>query len=200
MSRKRGKSRDEESIEAAEKQVEVPEGVSPPDATVEELRAERDDLMARLQRVSADYLNYQKRVQRDTTLAREFANEELMKALLCVLDDMERALDAARANHCEDDPLLAGMQLVHDKALETMSKFGLTVISAEGEKFDPERHSAMMQQPSADHAPQTVLSVMQKGYALKGRTIRPAAVVISKQPEETETEGSEEDQAAPNDE
>ena len=83
---------------------------------LESLRAERDDLLARLQRVSADYLNYQKRVQRDIADAREFANAELIKSLLAVLDDMERALEAAKANHAADDPLLVGMQLVHDKA------------------------------------------------------------------------------------
>ena len=149
------------------------------------LQQERDDLLARLQRVSADYLNYQKRVQRDLAQAREFANEELVKALLGVLDDMERALEAAGANHDPEDPLLKGMQLVHDKALETLGKFGLERIDAEGQPFDPDQHSAMMQQPSADHPPQTVLRELQKGYRLKGRTIRPSSVIVSKEPEES---------------
>ena len=150
----------------------------------ETLQLERDDLLARLQRLSADYLNYQKRVQRDIAEAREFANEELIKSLLGVLDDMERALDAARANHAEDDPLLEGMQLVHDKAFETLGKFGLSAIEAAGRPFDPEKHSAMMQQASDEHPPQTVLQELQKGYLLKGRTIRPARVVVSVLPED----------------
>jgi molecular chaperone GrpE len=150
---------------------------------LEALQAERDDLLARLQRVSADYLNYQKRMQRDMEAARQFANEELIKSLLGVLDDMERALAAAReAGRDEEDPFLAGMQLVHDKAIETLGRFGLTVIGAEGRPFNPELHSAMMQQPSEDHPPQTVLREMVRGYRLKGRTIRPSGVIVSVAP------------------
>ena len=154
-----------------------------------DLQEERDDLLGRLQRVSADYMNYQKRVQRDIAQAREFANEELIKALLGVLDDMERALEAARANHSSDDPLLQGMVLVHDKTLETLGKFGLERIEAVGRPFDPDEHSAMMQEPASDHPPQTVLRELQKGYRLKGRTLRPSAVTVSKAPEEDESQG-----------
>ena len=149
-----------------------------------DVRAERDDLLDRLQRVSADYRNYQKRVQRDISQARAFANEELIKALLGVLDDMERALDAARANHSQHDPLLAGMQLVHDNALRTLGKFGLTAIEAEGKPFDPDRHAAITQQVSDEHPPGTVLKELQRGYQLKGRTIRPAGVIVSKEPDD----------------
>lgn len=156
--------------------------VAPEDT--EELQRQRDDLRDRLQRVSADYLNYKKRVQRDIERSREFANEELIKALLGVLDDMERALAAARSDHDEDDPLLKGMQIVHDNALATLGKFGLEPIEAEGKPFDPDRHAAMMQQPCDDHPPQTVIRELQKGYMLKGRTIRPSAVVVSAPPED----------------
>lgn len=162
---------------------------------IRSVQEDRDDLLARLQRVSADYLNYQKRVQRDIEQARDYANEEIIKALLGVLDDMERALEAANANHDADDPLMKGMQLVHDKAAETLGKFGLERIDAEGEPFDPDKHSAMMQEPSDEHPPQTVLRELQKGYLLKGRTIRPSAVVVStaaapagKQEDEGQTE------------
>jgi len=150
-----------------------------PAESVQALAQERDDLLARLQRVSADYLNYQKRVQRDIDGARTFANEELMKSLLGVLDDMERALAVGRESHDAADPFVAGMQLVHDKALETLGKFGLSVIEAEGRPFDPELHQALMQQPSADQPPGTVLQVASKGYRLKGRTIRPSGVIVS---------------------
>ncbi len=156
--------------------------------TPEGIKAERDDLFARLQRVSADYLNYQKRVQKDIAQAREFSNEQLIKELLGVLDDMERALDAARANHDEDDPLLTGMQLVHNKAIDTLGKFGVSIIEAEGEHFDPEKHLALMQQPTDEHPPMTVLQELQRGYQLKGRTIRPSSVIVSTAPEEKEDE------------
>jgi len=162
---------------------ETPVADTPAGDAMADLARERDDLLARLQRVSADYMNYQKRVQRDMEAARTFANEEIIKALLGVLDDMERALAAGRKSHDVDDPFVIGMQLVHDKALETLGKFGLVAIEAEGKPFNPELHSAMMQQPNADHPPQTVLTEVVRGYQLKGRTIRPSGVVVSKVPE-----------------
>ena len=182
---KAGKTQDAQETPAID-QEQAPQE---PAVEAQDLCAERDDLMERLQRVSADYLNYQKRVQRDISEAREFANAELVKNLLPVLDDMERALATARENHGqgEDDPLFGGLQLVHDKALETLAKFGVRVIEADGEAFDPQKHLAVMQEPSGEHPPQTVLRVVQKGYELKGRPIRPATVVVSKAPEEDDS-------------
>ncbi len=149
-----------------------------------EVQAERDDLLARLQRISADYLNYQKRIQRETADSRQYANEEIIKAMLSVLDDMERAIDAALENHGRDDPMLKGMQLVHDNTLEILGRFGLSVINAAGEPFDPQMHSALLQEACQEHPPHTVIRELQKGYQLKERTIRPSAVVISKAPED----------------
>jgi len=181
-----------------------PEGQAPagagPAAELQALQAERDDLLARLKRLSADYVNYQKRVQRDMEETREFANAELIRDLLGVLDDMERALEAAKANHSEDDPLLAGMQLVYKKALEVLGRYGLQPIQAAGQAFDPARHEAMMQQPSAEHAGPTVLAELQKGYELKGRVLRPARVVISAPtaPETRQPEEGPEETKSPN--
>ena len=184
---KKRKDPDNPPTEPADEAPQSPEqddrGEAPAE-TFEGLQVQRDELMARLQRVSADYLNYQKRTQRDLAQAREFANESLIKSLLPILDDVERALAAGRDNHGQDDPLLLGMQMVHDKALETLSRFGLRVIEAQGREFDPDRHTAMMQQPSAEHAPNTVVQEIQRGYELKGRAIRPAAVIVSKSPEQ----------------
>jgi len=145
--------------------------------------AERDDLLARLQRVSADYTNYQKRARRDVEQVRLFANEDLIKALLPVIDDVERALLAALENHGQDDPLFTGMQLVHDKALDTLGRFGVKVIEAVGKPFDPQRHTALRQQPTDECEANTVLQEMQRGYELRGRTLRPATVVVSTAPE-----------------
>jgi len=170
------------------------DGPEAPAETVEDVRAERDDLMARLQRTAADYANYQKRVQREITEAHSFANTELIGQLLGVLDDMERALHAAAENHGQDDPLFTGMQLVHDKALDVLGRFGLEVIDAVGKPFDPDAHSAMQQQPSDKEPPQTVLQELQRGYSLNGRTIRPSAVIVSTGPEadgDTDTENGE---------
>lgn len=155
-----------------------------PQDPVAVLKAERDDLLARLQRVSADYMNYQKRVQRDVEQAREYGNESLLKALLPILDDMERALQAAKDHPDDMASLVKGMGLVRDKALSVVGAFGLTAMETTGKPFDPAHHSALMQQPSKDVPPQTVLNEVQKGYLLKGRTLRPAQVIVSKAPDE----------------
>lgn len=187
MKRKKGDEHEREPLRAPVEPEQPPRAEAPPPDAAEpaeapkagEALAERDDLLARLQRVSADFVNYQKRVQRDIAEAREFANAELIRELLAVLDDMERALDAARANHSADDPLLSGMHLVYGKALEVLGRFGLQPIQAEGQPFDPTRHEAMLQQPSAEHEAPTVLNELQRGYELKGRVLRPARVVVS---------------------
>ena len=185
MSKSKKKS-ENSGDKSADGQVQ-PEAADPQEAkAAEPALAERDDLMARLQRVSADYLNYQRRVQRDIEQAREFANEDLIKSMLAVLDDMELALGAAGKDHDADDPLLAGMQLVHDKALEILGRFGLSAIEAEGKMFDPEKHLALTQQATDAAAPMTVLKEAQKGYQLKGRTIRPARVIVAKAPDRQE--------------
>ena len=132
-------------------------------------------------------------MQRDRDQARQFANEQLIKELLPVVDDIERASESAAANASDDDPLLLGMQLVHDKILQTLGRFGLEIIEAAGKPFDPEKHSALMQQPSDEHPPQTVLQELQKGYQLKGRTIRPCAVIVSTEPESLEDQADQAD-------
>ena len=99
---------------------------------------------------------------------------------------MERGLAAARANHSSDDPLLVGMELVRQKTMETLGRFGLSVIACVGEAFDPARHSAIVQEETAEHPPMTVTRELQRGYMLKGRTLRPAMVAVSKTPQ-TET-------------
>jgi molecular chaperone GrpE len=171
----------DEQRDAASPAGEADEEIDP----VASLEGERNELMGRLQRLGADYQNYQKRVQRDIQSAREFANEELIKALLPVLDDMERALEHARENHDQSDPFLQGMQLVHDKMLEALGKFGVSIIDAdEGDAFNPDLHSAMMQQPTDEHPPMTILQEVQRGYRLKDRTLRPAGVVVATAPEE----------------
>jgi len=144
------------------------------------LQTERDDLLGRLQRVSADYANYQKRVSRDVEQAREFANESLLKALLPMFDDMERALSAAKDHPDDTASLVKGLQMVHANALTMAAAFGLATIDAAGKPFDPSLHAALLQQPSTTVPPQTVLDVVQKGYTLKGRLLRPAQVIVSK--------------------
>lgn len=138
------------------------------------------ELLDRLRRLGADYQNYRKRVQKEISQAREFANESLVRELLPVLDDMELALESAEANHDADDPLLQGMTLVHDKLLDVLQKNGLSRIETLGQEFDPEKHSALMQEATGDVPPGRVLKELQKGYCFKSRTLRAATVVVSR--------------------
>jgi molecular chaperone GrpE len=164
---------DASEAQGAPEQVEA-EAETPAEESVE-------DFQDKYLRVLAEFQNYKKRTAKEAVQSTEFANERLMKELLTVIDDMERALAAARENHGEDDPLYTGMQMVHDNLLTVLGRFGLSAINAEGETFDPEKHSAMMQEES-DQPAMTVLRQLQRGYELKGRTIRPAAVVVAKAP------------------
>jgi len=148
--------------------------------SLQAVEAERDDLLARLQRVSAEFINYKNRVQRQMQQDRQFANDDLIKSLLGVLDDMDRGLAAARENHPADDPLLVGMTMVHHKTMEVLTKLGLQPIEAVHQPFDPDQHVAIMQETDDNYPPQTVLKELQKGYKLNGRTIRPATVVVSR--------------------
>jgi molecular chaperone GrpE len=143
------------------------------------LEKEREDLLERLQRVSADYMNYQKRSQREREEQATFAKADVLRAMLPVLDDMERTLDAARENHGEDDPFYQGIEMVHKHMLDALARFGCQPIVATGQPFNPDLHAAMMQQPTADAEPNTVLQEVQRGYTLGDKTIRPAGVVVA---------------------
>jgi molecular chaperone GrpE len=185
---------DEDDRAATDPQADTPDRppqTEPAESPEAEERPDADELFARLQRVTADYRNFQRRARKKEAEAREMANDALIKDLLGVLDDMERALAAARANHDEDDPFLTGMQMVHDNLLRTLGNYGLKPIEAAGQPFDPELHSAVQQIPSAEHPPQTVLQELQTGYRLKQRTLRPSVVVVSGPGEEEQSDQEE---------
>jgi molecular chaperone GrpE len=143
---------------------------------------ERDEYLADLQRVAADFENYRKRVARDQESLVTRAHERLVKELLPVLDDLERTIQAAsdaenisRAGHAP--PLLDGVRLVHRELEEALAKEGLVEIETNG-KFDPHKHEALLTQPS-DEDEGAIIEVLQKGYRLGDRVLRPARVVIS---------------------
>ena len=183
------------------KKSDTPEPQGAPDDIVEEaapqltpeeaMVAERNDLLDRLQRVSAEFMNFQKRTQREREDQAAFAKGDILKAMLPVLDDMERALSAAGENHGEDDPFYRGIEMVHTHMMDVLRRFGCSPMETVGESFNPDRHAAMMQQPSEDHAPDTVIHEAQRGYELNGRTLRPAGVVVSVAPADSEDAPSE---------
>lgn len=142
--------------------------------------AERDEHLDRLQRLAADFDNYRKRSARDQQGLIARANERLVKELLPVLDDLERALEAAEKH--EEAKLVEGVKLVHRALLAALQREGVAEISAEG-KFDPHVHEALLAQPS-EAEEGSVIQVVQKGYRLDGRVLRPARVVVADKPPE----------------
>jgi molecular chaperone GrpE len=142
---------------------------------VARLEAERDEYLADVKRVAADFDNYRKRAARDQQSLVARAHERLVKDLLPVLDDLERALEAAEQH--EEAKLEDGVRLVHRELRGTLEKEGLVEIETDGE-FDPHVHEALLSQPSEEEDG-AILQVIQKGYRLGDRVLRPARVVIS---------------------
>jgi molecular chaperone GrpE len=153
--------------------------------TVEQERDQYLDLAAR---TKADFENYQKRFQRDLAQERRFAHSPLAADLLGPLDNLERAVAAAQQAG-EKGPLAAGVALVQSQLLDILRRFGITRLDAQGAAFDPNLHQAVMQQPSKDYKPMTVLQVLEPGYMIHDRVLRPARVVVSTAPAEEKMEG-----------
>ena len=145
---------------------------------LEAVTKERDELLDTLQRLQAEFDNYRKRAARDQQSLVTRAHERLVKELLPVLDDLERALEAAEAH--EEAKLEEGVALVARSFGDVLRKEGLVEIETEG-KFDPHVHEALLSQP-AEAEEGSIVEVIQKGYRLGDRVIRPARVVIAAAP------------------
>jgi molecular chaperone GrpE len=150
-----------------------------------EAEAQRDEYLNDLKRLAADFENYRKRAARDQENLVARAHERLVKELLPVLDDLERALEAA-VQH-EEARLEEGVRLVHRELLEVLAREGLVEIATDG-RFDPHVHEALLQQPS-EAEEGSVIEVLQKGYRLGDRVLRPARVVVAG-PKEQAAEGA----------
>jgi molecular chaperone GrpE len=153
----------------------------PLDDPVAAAEAKAQEHLDDLRRLAAEFDNYRKRVARDQELVAQRASERLLKALLPVVDDLERALEAAEQH--EEAKLEEGVRLVHRALAEVLRAQGLEEIDANG-RFDPHVHEALLSQPSADHEEGTVIQVAQKGYRLGELVLRPARVVVSAGPAE----------------
>jgi molecular chaperone GrpE len=140
-----------------------------------EVERERDEYLNDLKRVAADFENYRKRVARDQEGLVARAHERLVKELLPILDDLERALEAA-AEH-EEAKLEEGVRLVHRELVKALAREGLVEVETDGQ-FDPHVHEALLSQPS-EQEDGSVIEVLQKGYRLGDRVLRPARVVVS---------------------
>lgn len=131
-------------------------------------------------RAKAEVENMRRRTEQEIDKARKFAVNKFAEALLPVIDNLERAIQAADAEHELVKPILEGVELTHKSFQDALTKNGLKEINPEGEAFNPEQHQAMSIQESPDHESNTVMLVMQKGYELNGRVVRPAMVMVAK--------------------
>jgi molecular chaperone GrpE len=140
---------------------------------------EAQEYYERLLRCAAEIENLKKRQEKEKAELLQFANENLIKELLPVVDNLELALEHGRQLDAPT-PLLEGLELVHQGFLKALTRFGVTPIACVGQPFDPTFHNAVMQEETTDAADCTILKELQKGYLLQSRLLRPAMVVVAR--------------------
>ncbi len=151
-------------------------------ASAATLQSQIDSLEESLLRARADFQNLQRRSAAERSEAIRYANAELIKDLLAVLDDLERTLGALERN--EDKKAIAdGVRLAYENFMKVLRDQGVEPIEAAGRPFDPALHNALMRQPSSSYAPGTVLEQVAKGFRLKERVLRPATVIVAAPPD-----------------
>jgi molecular chaperone GrpE len=175
-----------------------PEGAEPNGAPAEELPNDTEELKKllaqktkeaqenydRYLRLAAELENIKKRQEREVAELRQFANDNLLKELVPVLDNLERALEHGRQSEAPE-ALMEGLDLVSQDFLKVLGRFGVTPINSVGERFDPAYHHAVMEEEAPEVEDQTVLKELQKGYLLQNRLLRPAMVVVSRNAEKS---------------
>jgi molecular chaperone GrpE len=151
--------------------------------TVEELRRQLEEKQDRLLRALADAENFKRRTQRDRDESVRYANESLLRDLIPVLDNFDRALGAARAAGGAES-LVGGVELIQRELLKVLERAGVTRYSALGQAFDPTRHEAIGRVVSVDAKPGTVVAETMPGYLLNNRVLRAALVSVAAAPDE----------------
>ena len=164
----------------------------------ETLQKEKDDIFAKLQRVAADYDNYQKRSAKQITDNVAYEKDKIVKSLLPVLDNFEYIL-ANTSCGAADETLLKGVKIIYDQMLDVLKGHGIEQIKSAGEPFNPAHHEAITHRSENSKEEGLVLEELQKGYKLNGRLIRASRVVVNKlpspqtpqPPEESETKDTQ---------
>ena len=162
-------------------------------AQLAEKEKERQELYDRLLRTMAEFDNYKKRVAKDKEDLTRYGNEKLMRELLPVIDNFERALEQAK-NSPDQKALQEGVAMILRQLVTLLEKFGVKGFSSVGQPFDPNRHEAMTHQESDEHEENMVIAEFQKGYNLHDRLLRAAMVAVSKQPAEEEAAAPQPDE------
>jgi molecular chaperone GrpE len=151
------------------------------EAELARVAAERDTYLDHLRRLQAEFENYRKRVQRESEQLRKLAAEDVIAALLPVVDNMYRACSAAERH--DEGQVVEGVERVTGQLVALLSSQGLVELPMQpGDVFDPTIHEAVMTQPSTEHEEGTIVSILERGYTLHDKLLRPARVVVASQP------------------
>jgi len=134
----------------------------------------------RFLRISAEFENYKKRKDREATDFRKYAHEALVKELLPVVDNLERAVETSADHEDAVNCILEGVDMTLKEILKVFEKFAVKAVDAVGNPFDPTYHQAVMQEESEDHPDNTVIKELQRGYTIHDRLLRPSMVVVAK--------------------
>lgn len=157
------------------------EGETAPVESAEQLRSELEQAADRVLRLQAEMENLRNRTSREIGDVRRYASMTLLQDLLPVVDNIERAIEAAE-NTKDAESLVEGFKLVAQQLAAVLTRHNCTAIEALGQPFDPNLHEAISQQPSADHPAGTVILTTQTGYRLHDRVVRPSQVIVSTEP------------------
>lgn len=194
---------DAEPREGADGEADGPdaEPVEEPAAAFQALKEEHESTVGELEklrdqhlRLQAEFENFRRRGLKEKQETQLFGHQNLVKELLPVVDNLVRAVEHAEQSSSEElQQLLQGVELVRRELSAVLERFGVSEIEAEGAAFDPAMHEAMAQMPTAEVEPNTVVAVMEKGYQLHDRMLRPARVVVSKALDESQSEPESDD-------
>ena len=150
------------------------------EARLESVEQESKESYDRFLRVSAEFENYKKRAAREMNDFRKFANESFVKAMLPVVDNLDRAIESSSNDDHSNSSVVEGVNMTLKEILKIFEQFGVKPFQSLGKTFDPALHQAVMQEESDDHPEKTILNELEKGYMMHDRLLRPAMVVVSK--------------------
>jgi len=159
---------------------------------VEELTKEKDKIFEQLQRVSADYTNYQKRTPKQIADSVSYEKKSIIRSLLPSLDNFDHALAGAESAESAES-VIEGMRLIFAHLLDALRAHGVKIIETKGQQFDPALHEAVMQKAETDKADGIILEEFQRGYTLNGQVVRPSKVIVNKLPADDIAEDINED-------
>lgn len=164
------------------------------EAKIESLEQEAKEAHDRFLRVSAEFENYKKRAAREMEDFRKYANESFVKAVLPVVDNLDRAIESSSNDGHANRSVVEGVDMTLKEILKVFDQFGVKPFESLGKAFDPSFHQAMLQEETEEHPDNIVISEFEKGYMIHDRLLRPAMVVVSKKkdtPEAQETKNQD---------